>query len=191
MLEDNDHENDGVLYTVPIPKIFHSFELDAPFEKCSACEAPLLGTGTPYFIEKAYKANEVIFEYAMCDECREGMGKEMSDESKANIELFFMENINMIERFGTLFHSFDNSIKPWLDRCVITGKQRSECEGFQICAQCENDQIIVALAPMMVSSEATEQIQKLLSKKTREGFDGFVKDTLNPPVDFQDVPMLL
>jgi hypothetical protein len=44
---------------------------------------------------------------------------------------------------------------------------------------------------MLVSSEATERIQKLLSKKTREGFGGFVRETLNPPVDFQDVPVLL
>ena len=188
---ENDEQDGAALFSVPIPKIFHSFELDAPFAKCSACGAELIGTATPYFIEKAYKGSEVIFEYAMCDDCRGGMSQEMSEESMANLGLFFMENIDLDERFGTLLGSFDNSIKPWLDKCVITGKPRSECDGFQICAQCENDQIVVALAPMMVSSEATEQIQELLSKKTREGFDGFVKDTLNPPVDFQDVPVLL
>ncbi len=193
----NDDENisgdipNESLFSVPIPKIFHSFELGSPFSKCSVCGKNLLTSPDAYFIEKAFRGEEVIFEYAMCDSCREGMGGELSEESMENLSIFFTEQINMIERIEMLFEQFDNSVKPWLDRCLVTGKPRKECEGYQICAQCQNDQLLVALGPMMISSEATEQLQALLSKKTQEGFDGFIKDTLNPPVDFQDIPLLV
>jgi len=191
MIGNDEQDNDEIVFTVPIPKIFHSFELDAPFAKCSVCGNDLASSGVPYYIEKAFKGDEVVFEYAMCDNCRGEMSGELSMESMMNLGRFFMENVDFVYRIGELLSKFDNSVKPWLEHCAITGKQRSECEEFQICAQCENDQIVVDLAPMMISSEATLRIQELLSKKTREGFDGFIKDTLNPPVDFQDVPMLL
>jgi hypothetical protein len=43
----------------------------------------------------------------------------------------------------------------------------------------------------MISEDAVEEIQQLISKQTRESFDGFVRDVLNPPVDFKDIPILI
>jgi hypothetical protein len=43
----------------------------------------------------------------------------------------------------------------------------------------------------MISAKASEEIQKLMSKKTKDSFDSFIKETLNPPVDFKDIPVLI
>lgn len=178
-------------FTVPVPRIFHSFEKEGIFTNCTVCDSFLLEEGVSYFIEKAFKGNEVIFEYAMCDNCREGIEEEISLESMMNLGNYFMEHVDMYERYETLIHKFDNSVKPWVDKCLFTAKPRIECESYQICAACEGANLIVSFLPFMVSSDAAEEMQMLMSKKTRESFDGFIRDVLNPPVDFKDIPILI
>ena len=90
-----------------------------------------------------------------------------------------------------LIQNFDNSVKPWLDECIFTGEKRLECSNYQICAECRGTNLIVSFLPLMVSFHATENIQQLMSKKTRESFDRFVREKLNPPVDFKDIPVLI
>ena len=183
--------SDNNSFNVPVPKIFYSFEKEGIFTNCSVCDSFLLEEGVSYFIEKAFKGTEVIFEYAMCDNCREGMGEEISLESMMNLGNYFMENVDMHERYETLIAQFDNSIKPWVEKCLFTEKQRGECESYQICALCEGSKLIVSFLPFMVSSGAAEEMQELMSKKTRESFDGFIRDVLNPPVDFKDIPVFI
>lgn len=177
-------------FSIPIPRIFYSFEHEGIFQNCTVCDNFLLDDNISYFIEKAYRAQEVVFEYAMCTECRDSMETELSMESMVNIGNYFIEHVNMNYR-QELLEQFDNNIKPWLDECIFTGTTRSECQDYQICAECQGGQLIVSFLPLMISSKAIEEIQELMSKKTRESFDRFVRDSLNPPVDFKDIPVLI
>jgi hypothetical protein len=43
----------------------------------------------------------------------------------------------------------------------------------------------------MISGNATEEIQSLISKQTRESFDKFTREVLNPPVDLKNMPILI
>jgi hypothetical protein len=178
-------------FTVPLPRIFHSFFHEGPFPECTVCGKALLEDGVSYFIEKAYSRGEVIFEYAMCDECRSGMGEELSFESMMNIAAYFMEHGDLIERRERLMEAFDNSIKEWIEECIFTGRKRAECDSYQICAECEGSNLVVSFMPFMVSGEATEELQNLLSKETKESFDRFTRDVLNPPVDLKNIPILI
>jgi len=178
-------------FSIPIPKIFHSFFHEGMFPSCNVCDKGLLQEGVSYFIEKAYQKREVAFEYAMCDECRMAMGEELSLESMMNLANYFMEHGDLLARREHLIANFDNNIKPWINECLFTGKLRSECESYQICAECEGTNLIVSFLPFMISEDAVEDIQKLISKKTRESFDKFIRDVLNPPVDFKDIPILI
>ena len=184
-LDNNQH------FTIPIPRIFHSFFYEAPFPKCSVCGSSLLDEGVEYVIEKAYQKGEVIFEYAMCSDCREGVSEDISFESMMNLAHYFMEHGDMIERRGRLMQNFDNSIKEWIDECLFTGKKRSECENYQICAECEGRNLVVSFLPFMVSTEAIEEIQGLISKETKESFDRFTREVLNPPVDLKNIPIII
>ena len=179
------------IFTIPIPRIFHSFFHEGMFPTCSVCEKNLLEDEVSYYIEKAYQRGEVAFEYAMCDECKMSMGEELSMESMMNLANYFMEHGDLLARREKLIADFDNNIKPWVNECLFTGKLRSECESYQICAECEGTNLVVSFLPFMISSDAVEEIQQLISKKTRDSFDGFVRDVLNPPVDFKDIPILI
>ena len=184
-------DSDNRSFSVPIPRIFYSFFHEGMFPKCSVCETPLLKDGVSYYIEKAYNKGEVVFEYAMCNDCRSSMEDEISEESQVSIFNYFFEHMDVMQSHGELIENFDNSVKPWLASCLLTGTKREETESYQICAECEGSNLVVAFLPLMISSDATEEMQKLISKKTRESFDGFVRDVLNPPVDFHDIPMLI
>jgi len=182
--------DDNQSFTIPIPRIFHSFFHEGMFHECTACSKQLLD-GASYFIEKAYRKGEVVFEYAMCDECRMGMGEEISFESMMNIADYFMSHANLMERKDCLLQNFDNTVKPWLEKCLFTEKPRIECESYQICAECEGRNLLVSFMPFMISEDATEEIQSLISKQTRESFDRFTKEVLNPPVDLKNIPILI
>ena len=178
-------------FQVPIPRAFHSFELGGPFDKCMVCGRDILKDGTTYFIEKAYRSGEVVFEYAICDSCRGDANEMISFESMSNIGIYLMEHSDALARRSALLNSFDNSVVPWLDSCFFTGTERSECPDFQICAECLGDQLVVSLLPMLISQEAGETFQSLMSKQTRDNFDGFTRETLNPPVDYHAPPLLI
>jgi hypothetical protein len=85
-------------FTIPIPRIFHSFFHEGMFPACSVCDKKLLEDGVSYFIEKAYQRGEVAFEYAMCDECRMSMGEDLSVESMLNLANYFMEHGDLLAR---------------------------------------------------------------------------------------------
>ena len=178
-------------FLIPIPRIFYSFFHETLFPECTVCGKSLLDEGVSYFIEKAYRKGEVIFEYAMCDDCKDGMGGELSMESMMNIANYFMEHGDLIARRAELMQNFDNSVKPWVSECLFTGKLRSECEMYQLCAACEGRNLVVSFLPFMVSEDAIEDIQSLLSKETKESFDKFTREVLNPPVDLKNIPILI
>jgi hypothetical protein len=178
-------------FQVPLPTIFHSFEKESPFSECVACGRKLLVGGVTYFIEKAYRRGEVIFEYAICDSCRCAANEMISLESMSNLGAYLAENIESFMSRGELLEGFDNSVQPWLKKCFFTETPRETCENFQICAECDGPNLVVSLLPMMISEEAAEIFQSLMSKRTRESFGDFTRETLNPPADFHDIPLLV
>jgi len=178
-------------FQVPVPTIFHSFEKDAPFSECVSCGRKLLEHDVGYFIEKAYQSKEVIFEYAICDSCRGAVSGMISCESMSNIGAYLMERSDSFLGRGELLENFDNTVTPWLSKCFFTENLRDDCDSYQICAECEGPNLVVSVLPVMISQEAVETFQSLMSRQTRESFEDFTHETLNPPVDFHDIPLLV
>ena len=65
----------------PIPEEFFSFETGEPFSECVECKGPIGHSHSDYIIEKCYQDDEVIYEYALCDDCSKDLRGEMSKES--------------------------------------------------------------------------------------------------------------
>ena len=177
-------------YSVPIPTCFHSIELGGPFKSCTICKCDLLNSDKDYYIEKVFRDANVEFEYAICENCKSELSGKVSMKSMMNIGNYFMKNFDMESRIA-MINNFDNSIIPWIERCIFKGIARSNCRDYQLSSQCHNDQLIVSILPFMVSFEATKEIQETISKETKENFDKFVKEVLNPPSTLKDLPVIV
>lgn len=166
---------------VPIPKTFWSFASEAPFERCTVCEKRLLEDGTLYLIEKAFSRSEVVFEYAICVPCHLGLRDELSRQSLRLIDHYFDEHVNLSERRERLLETYSGDVDPWLDSCLITGKPATELNEYQIMTLCDGSDMLFTYIPCLISGEAMEGIQNILSKKTRETLDSFVDEFLGIP----------
>lgn len=178
---------------VPIPSQFHSLETDGPFDACLQCGRPLLNDDTPYMIERVFKRDEPIIEYAMCLGCAGSANGELSSESREAIRSWFQEHLDPHSRYRTLCESSENDdAMPLFNQCIITGQSASECDERQIMALCRGDQMVLGISsPMMISGAATEEIVGLLSEQTKGWLEDFVGDNFGMPPEFCDNPDLL
>ena len=70
-------------------------------------------------------------------------------------------------------------------KCLITGKPIDELSEYQIYAYCEGGEIVQNVFPYMVSSDAIEQIQELLSPQTRGELDDFIDANFGFPPEWR------
>jgi hypothetical protein len=176
----------------PIPKRFYPEKSEKPFDKCIMCEKYLLGEGTLYMIEKAYRrypaldTEAVIFEYAICKECAENMRSELSEESRQRIDSYFAKNVDFEKRMRTMLDD-----KPDLDKyissCAVKQTPAEQAEEYVICAQCDGCDIVYSAFPYMIGGEAMEEVSELLSLKTRDVLDDFIDRHLSGPPELREL----
>ena len=171
----------------PIPTVFHSLA-DGPFTRCMICERDLTEPSVRYLVERIFRGKEPIVEYALCFECQEGMCSELSEESLQRIEQFYqqLDFEARVERLRP--HAESQDVSPWLENCLVTDNHVDDCHGYQIMGVFQGPYVELSAIPMMLSSEAVEQILKLLSKKTRERLDDFMGDHFGMPPEFCEHP---
>ncbi len=179
---------------IDIPSEFHSFDSKKQFDHCIECDKYLLDESTEYFIEKAVKkydgfsAHDVIFEYAICMGCAERMRNSMSRESMKSLEQYFMQNLNLEKRMD-LMNSSPFDPNEWLNECMITGKEKSELNEYQIFAHCKGTKMVMGQMPYLVSGETLEAVAELLSAETLDELDDFSKRHFGPPPELaEDLP---
>lgn len=174
---------------VAIPRIFHSLETERPFRNCIVCRRWLWEGPVPYMIERVFRGREPILEYAMCLECQEESRRQISAESRRRIEAHLRDALSterLMERWWQL--KDHPRIEPWLRNCVITGKARQECAGYQIMAYCEGAELLLGGLPMMISDQAMEEISSLLSVETKGWMNDFVGDHFGMSPEFTESP---
>lgn len=187
MLEDEPEEQPNI----EIPKEFHSLSTGAKFDRCIDCDRYLLDEQEEYFIEKAikkypgFKAQDVIFEYAICIGCAERMRNEMSSDSLKSIESYMMQNTDISRRMQVVSENPNNPL-AWMEECLIKGIPQSELTEYQIYAHCQGDKLNLIQMPYMVSSVALDEISQLLSEKTLDQFNGFMDQHFGPPPELAE-----
>lgn len=179
--------------TVDIPKEFYSSKSKQPIEKCVMCEKEVLTDHEPYIIEKAFKNNEItketelIFEYALCTDCQQNTTSELSKESLNNIKMYYDLYVNFEERQAKLQDIDNFKLEDWINKCIVTGKPLSEYKEFQYGGLFLRNQLLLANIPFAVGEKAINEMQELISKKTRDYLDGF-KDKIIPPEVRDKIP---
>jgi hypothetical protein len=155
----------------PIPKTFWSFETSESFKTCTLCSKDLTEEGSQYLIEKVYKKAEVIFEYAMCLDCREKTMKDLSKKSLNRIAHYFDEYVDMEERSKQLAEADKSSLDAWISHCMIKRTPIKDSPGYHICGNFSGLSLVRDISPYALSHEAMEDIMNLLSPETLGTFN--------------------
>lgn len=104
-------------------------------------------------IEKAFKGNEVNFEYAMRLECRDKLQGELSLQSRKLIQNYFEEHVNMEARRIECLQPYGLDYSKWVERCLVKQEPRSECPEFQLYGWCVDRDLVFTGLPYMLSSD--------------------------------------
>jgi len=177
-----------------IPEIFYSSKTKKAFKHCIMCEKSLLKNNTYYMIEKAFSQNvisgakQIIFEYAICLDCHEKIAKDLSEESLKNLKMYFDLYVNFEERDASLLDKEDEVvIDNWISECIISKKPVAKMTEFQIAGAFYEDKIMYGSLPFAIGGAIADEMQELLSKKTKETLDG-LKDLIYPPEIWDKIP---
>ncbi len=170
-----------------IPELFRSFLSNKPIENCIMCEKYLLEPGTNYFIEKAFKDDFVEVEYAICMDCAENMKGSMSVQSLANIENYFLTRMQFMQE--NMYALQEQEVDPelFLTKCAIKGTPREELNEYQIAGFFNGSNLNMVTFPFLISGEAAEEINELLSKETKGEIDGFIDDFIGLPPEWKEI----
>ena len=169
---------------IPLPVEFYSFTEEGPFSKCTLCGEPLLEDGTPYLIHKAFHRSEVIFEYAMCLPCRAKMQEELSTESLEHINQY-MDQFHIEARNEQLLEEYGTEVAAWISHCLISGKPIDGEDEYHYYAFCDGPDLVFNGLPMALAGGVDEELNELLSQKTRDRLDGFVDEQFGLPPELK------
>lgn len=181
------------LSPIYIPKILHNSDTGEPFQQCLVCSKLLLIDATSYFIEKAVRqvpemnVTEVIFEYALCQECMVKMNATLSVESRERIGQYFVKHVDFSARRTQLLESKNFSIRAWISHCVIKGTPIENTREYQIVAQCDGKHLLFGYAPFALSLEAMEEITGLMSAQSLGEIDNFMGKYFSGPPEVAEL----
>lgn len=171
---------------IEIPKTFKTFISEEYFQNCISCNKYLLTADSLYVIEKAIKDNYIEFEYAMCIECAIEMRKQLSRESLERIDKYFEEHVNLPDKINHFLENNCTSVDDYLSTCLISGLSINDLNEYQIFALCEGKELLMSLFPYMISHAITEEMQELLSAKTKDELDDFTSRHFDLPPEWKE-----
>jgi len=176
-----------------IPNEFLSSKDNMPLGHCMLCGKNLLGDNLPYMIEKAFQRSlaskkfELVFEYALCSVCQRNATSELSKESFANIKMYFDLYVDFEKRQADLALFDKNKFTASIQNCIITNKPINEYNEYQIGGYFYRNQLLTNNLPFAIGGKAINELQEVISKKTRDFLDKF-KDKVIPPSLRDKVP---
>lgn len=170
-----------------VPVEFYSDSNKALFQTCTFCSKDLSLGDETYMIEKSFKINpnngqkNTVFEYAICMSCNIKKMQAMSEESIRNIQNYMQENFV----FEQMEKQLGNHNR--LEECVVTGEKIGDLEEYNIVGQFVGDKMIVGQFPLLFSPSIGEEIQELLSQKTKDEFDDFMNTINDVPPELKEL----
>lgn len=173
----------GKTYTAPMPTLqqwFASVETDRPFEICKVCEQLLPLAADTWVVNKHYHRKECIMEYAVCEQCRDGISDRFSESSKAAVRDFLEHHIDWEQRFLDWMEL--EKPEQRLDSCVSCDIPRPLTDGFTLSAQFNNHgEIIESALPFLMCAGCVAQITAALSPQSKQAWQDFIAEHFEGP----------
>ena len=152
----------------PMPHEFYSEYEDRPFQTCSRC-GESLSAFENYQINKAFRNDECVFEFAFCATCRDALIDEFSEESKANLLRY--QNEHLRQTGGTAECAFCG-----------TSKDKTPKRDYVISAIGSG---LYLLDSVMICESCQMAMHELLSEKTRDVRRRFFEELPGVPPDWE------
>lgn len=157
----------------PIAPEFHSVEHGGLFQYCLGCERDLLANEEAYLVEKVYSQSEVIYEYALCQNCAGNMQEELSKESKKSVRRYIKKH---------------RRVKQDFSRCNFCLIDRDELLGYNLMGACIGYSMLHFNVPMLICEDCLEGLTAELSEQTRKRLDRFQDEFFpGPPGEVEDI----
>jgi hypothetical protein len=169
-----------------IPDLFKTYVSEENFTYCINCEKYLLDSGTNYMIEKVINKGNVEFEHAICIDCAQELKTNMSEDSMTKVNEFFSTKFDENKRITELLTKDEHSIDNWLDKCVISDENISDIEEYQIYAHCNGKNMVYSHLPFLISSKVLENVNEMLSAKTKEELDNYMDKHFRLPPEWKE-----
>ncbi|MFO7657071.1 MAG: hypothetical protein R6W78_08390 [Bacteroidales bacterium] len=180
-------ERDNNLNAIEIPKVFKTFISEENFTNCIICNRYLLDESTEYVVEKVFKDRYVEVEYAMCMNCMMKMRESMSQESLERIGNFFEKNFDFMAKRFPMLAAGNNRVEDYISRCIFRDKSIDDSGEYQIMGHFRGNKMILSAFPYMVCKDVIEEVQELLSAKTKEELDDFTNRYFGLPPDLKEI----
>ena len=186
-------EIDFIPRIIQIPEVFYSTATGDKFYACTMCGTELIENNHSYIIEKIIKnypennTKDTIAEYALCIKCIEKLREGFSEESLEKINNYMLGHTDLSVRRKQLVENNMLDVNAWLSNCIVNDKKINELSEYQIMCQCQGDFMLFTFMPYMLSCHAAEEMQELLSKKTRDELDRFYTENLGMPPELKEL----
>ncbi len=173
-------------FLMKIPEKFHNSLTEQPFANCILCDKNLLD-GAEYLIEKVYRrfpengGEELIHEIAVCTDCAGNMRGELSEESKQKMEIFMWQ-----KQMEQLQRGRPNP-DTLLEKCFFTEKEITETDGYHVFAHCRGAELTSDFTYFTLSQDIIEEMQDLLSQKTKDELRRFTEENTGLPPELADL----
>ncbi len=167
-----------------IPPVFYNTVKDLPFSNCSKCDRFLLDSSIEYLVEKVCIPNDVLHEFAICQYCIEQLYKEISEESMEKMQNFQQGEMN--KGFQVIDKYLDLNIEN-IKKALSQKQPYISYESCNIIAYFRGNKISSSMPPVCVSTQIIENMQDLISKKTRDNFDDFTDFLGGVPPDLEEL----
>ncbi len=173
--------------TVDIPKVFKTFVSEEYFRNCISCDKYLLDDDTEYVIEKVLNEGYAEVEYAMCMECVDKMREKFSEESLQRIDEYFQSRFDFFGKRYNLFTNQNPIVDDYISKCIVNEKSIDELDEYQIFAHCRGKKLVLSVFPYMISHDVAEEVQELLSAKTKDELDNFTNKHFGLPPELREI----
>ncbi len=186
----HDHEK---YLKLEIPKRFYSDSEGEPFKQCQVCGQSLLAPGVNYVVEKAmknyagYPFASTIYELAICVECHQKVQKGMSEESLKNLQQYYQSVMEKKGQHQVFIDMRTFDLDDWLSRCFFKGGNISEMAEYQMVAQFEGDKMLMTTPPLIIGSDAMNEMSSLLSEKTIDDMNDFRTRFMGPSPEIEEL----
>lgn len=166
-----------------IEDLLNSAETGAPFSHCVKCRLPLLEIDQPWWVSQEIQQDECVFEYAICQPCRDAVARQLSDESKEAVRQFLAREIDWDARISEFMLSYD--MRERFAACIACRTPREAVRAYVRSALFDSGGVLVSgPLPWMICHACVTRMNECLSSESREIWRKFLDENFpGPPED--------